>query len=557
MAKMIPKRKKDPSKLRLPFDVHTLNSLLKYILCDYVSSQKLHSLHRLLKEIDIEDYVQQTDVYVRLKTLKESVENIVEKGLKDPNVLFTAVTTDYAEAEPILTNLNWSKNALNSLECDYLSKAIDERVQYLEVFKARDEMINLLTDIDGSSYGTSYYNLVQKLKDMMANLLMNLQSQDLGQGLLKEFSFSDEDAAATLDMINKKAKRPTSILQTGIRQLNAILSPGFQSGRLYTILGGSGKFKSGTLLNLADQIRQFNPQITPYEDGMKKTILFITLENSIEETIERLYDMYSDINDEFRSDETDKIIDILKEKGNFSFDMQNGIDITFVYRGNLQIATSDIYGIVRDLNERGKKPICIFLDYIKRIESAHPNNGDERIRMSFVAKELKTVAQFFEIPVITAMQLNRDGNSVIDTAIRDSKQDVARFVGSSSIGNSWDIIEDSDWVCLINLEYQRGTDQLFLTFKRLKIRGKKSGDFATEYFNHPFVNEKCIRLAPDVNLDHSLSVVSLSTDLESIEEQESRIKNEKTKKGVDHIEADKKSRVDSVLHAISLDGLVL
>lgn len=558
MAKMIKKRNPDPSKIKLPFDVQTLNSLLKYILCDYVSGQRLQNLNRLLKNVDILDYAYQTDVYIRLRALIEATKNIVENGYHDPNILYTTVTDDFPDAGPVLLNLGWGKNLLNSSECDYLTKAIDERLQYLEVFKTREEIINLLTKIDGSAYETSYYSLIQKLKDIMANLLMNLQSEELGQGLLKEFSFSDEDAAALLDTINKKAKRPTSILQTGIRQLNAILSPGFQSGRLYTILGGSGKFKSGTLLNLADQIRQFNPQITPYEDGMKKTILFITLENSIEESIERLYDMYSDVNDEFRQDSTEKIIDIFKKEGNFSFDMQNGIDITFIYRGNLQIATSDIYGIVRDLNEKGKKPICIFLDYIKRIESAHPNNGDERVRMSFVSKELKTIAQYFEIPVITAMQLNRDGNSVIDTAIRDSKQDVARFVGSSSIGNAWDIIEDSDWVCLINLEVQRATNQLFLTFKRLKIRGKKSGDCTTEYFNHPFTNDKCIRLAPDVYLDKSLSLVSLGTDLESIEEQEGRLRDERAKKKneIDHIMLGKQDRINSVLHAISLDNLV-
>ena len=105
--------------------------------------------------------------------------------------------------------------------------------------------------------------------------------------------------------------------------------------------------------------------------------------------------------------------------------------------------------------------------------------------------------------------------------MRDSKQDVARFVGSSSIGNAWDIIEDSDWVCLINLELQKSTQQLFLTFKRLKIRGKKV-PMSSDYFNHPFSNAKNIRLEPDVNKEYSLSIMSLATDLESIEEEDEK-----------------------------------
>ena len=179
---------------------------------------------------------------------------------------------------------------------------------------------------------------------------------------------------------------------------------------------------------------------------------------------------------------------------------------------------------MNNLNNKGFKPICIVLDYIKRIESAHSSNGDERVRMSFVAKELKTIAQYYQLPVITAMQLNREGNSIIDSAMRESKQDVARFVGSSSIGNAWDIIEDSDWVCLINLEMQKSTQRLFLTFKRLKIRGKKM-PMATDYFNHPFTNAKNIRLESDVDKEGCLSIMSLANDLESIEEEKDEKKN--------------------------------
>jgi len=35
----------------------------------------------------------------------------------------------------------------------------------------------------------------------------------------------------------------------------------------------TGKFKSGLLLNLADQIRRFNPQIQAVENGVRKTIV--------------------------------------------------------------------------------------------------------------------------------------------------------------------------------------------------------------------------------------------------------------------------------------------
>ena len=562
MARQVTRRVKAQAsdKLKIPWDIPTLNSLIKYVRCEYISGTKLQQLHKLIESLDMESYAYQIDVYVRLRTIKGILDKMILDGIREENLLYSAVTNDFPDAIPILDDIGFKANQMNSSECDYLAKGIEERVQLMEVFKAREKMINILQDIDGSSFNTSYYALVEELKRMMGELMMKLQSNDIGQGLLREFSFSDENAAQLIDTVVRKAKRPASILQTGIRQLNAILNPGFQSGRLYTILGGSGKFKSGTLLNLADQIRLYNPQIVPFENGMRKTILFITLENSIEESLERIYDMYSDVNADLRQKDTQEVLDTFRTTGKFTFNSVAGIDITFVYRGNLEISTADIYGIVRDLNEKGKQPICIFLDYIKRIESAHPSMGDERVRMSYVAKELKSIAQFYEIPVITAMQLNRDGNAIIDAAMRDSKSDVARFVGSSSIGNAWDIVEDSDWLCLINLEMQKSTNQLFLTFKRLKMRGKKNKDNTVDYFNHPFTNEKHIRLETDVDKPNPVSIISLATDLESIEEKERDIGNARYRDSRPSVEeatnADKSTRIMNTIKAIKMDSLL-
>ena len=241
-------------------------------------------------------------------------------------------------------------------------------------------------------------------------------------------------------------------------------------------------------------------------------------------------------------------------EGNFAIGRDSeGIDILFRYAGNLEISTADVYTMINESRNKGYEPILVVLDYIKRIDSAHPSNGDERVRMSFVAKELKTIAQRYEIPVLTAMQLNREGNSIIDAAVRDSKQDVARFVGSSSIGNAWDIIEDSDWVCLINLELQKSTNHLFLTFKRLKIRGKKIPN-ASEYFNHPFTNIKNIRLVPDVNLDAPISIVSLTNDLESIDEGSNEDLSQRGQNNLPNLQELNRQRKDSRSILSSLRG---
>ena len=548
----IKKRNSTPNKIKVKFDVPLLNSLIKYIRCEYVSQSSLSQLRKFMRFIDIDSYEYEEAIYPRLKTLDILTKAIIDDGIRDESLLRSYLEDQYPTGIQIIEQIGFDRNQLSSTECDYIANAIRVRVQTIAINLKKAELLEILDKLDANSFKPAYAELVEQVRRQMTELIGELQQNDSDQGLMKEFAFSMADAAALIDKIVKKAKRPASILQTGIRQLNSILSPGFQSGRMYCFLGGSGKFKSGTLLNIAEQIRRFNPQIPAYENGLRKCILFITLENSIEETVERIYDMYCETNGNMRDDDTQQVIDALRKNGGYEFTATSGIDIFMKYAGNLEINTGEIHVYIKELREKGYMPICIILDYIKRIDSVHNSNGDERVRMSFVAKELKSIAQYYEIPMITAMQLNREGNSIIDAAMRESKQDVARFVGSSSIGNAWDIIEDSDWVCLINPEIQISTGMKFLTFKRLKIRGKsettENGATPIDYFNHPFEIDRGIRLQTDVDKDHGVSLMSLATDLETIEEKENDYKElPKKRPNLEDIKKQSSGRVLSTL----------
>lgn len=548
----IKKRNSTPNKIKVKFDVPLLNSLIKYIRCEYVSQSSLSQLRKFMRFIDIDSYEYEEAIYPRLKTLDILTKAIIDDGIRDESLLRSYLEDQYPTGIQIIEQIGFDRNQLSSTECDYIANAIRIRVQTIAINLKKAELLETLDKLDANSFKPAYAELVEQVRRQMTELIGELQQNDSDQGLMKEFAFSMADAAALIDKIVKKAKRPASILQTGIRQLNSILSPGFQSGRMYCFLGGSGKFKSGTLLNIAEQIRRFNPQIPAYENGLRKCILFITLENSIEETVERIYDMYCETNGNMRDDDTQQVIDALRKNGGYEFTATSGIDIFMKYAGNLEINTGEIHVYIKELREKGYMPICIILDYIKRIDSVHNSNGDERVRMSFVAKELKSIAQYYEIPMITAMQLNREGNSIIDAAMRESKQDVARFVGSSSIGNAWDIIEDSDWVCLINPEIQISTGMKFLTFKRLKIRGKsettENGATPIDYFNHPFEIDRGIRLQTDVDKDHGVSLMSLATDLETIEEKENDYKElPKKRPNLEDIKKQSSGRVLSTL----------
>lgn len=517
MPKMIKKRKsRDDQSIKIVFDVDMVEALIKYVRCENVSQPQISAVYRLISLLDFSQYAYNQDLLDRLKLLKVVCQAICESHIRDDSVLFTYIREHLDGADDTINNLNFEKNQLIDSECNQMNTFINERLQFVYIYQVKDEIINELSSFDNIGF-TSYFDAVHILKEKLSNLMVKLQNISAPDELIRSFNFSGEDYISLLERVVAKAKKPTTVLQTGIRQLNAILSPGFQSGRLYTFLGGTGRFKSGTLWNITDQIRQFNPQIIPVENGMRKVLLFVTMENTIYETILRLFDMYNPGVKDIKEMEVEEVAQILREQGHFEFTADTGIDIEMRYYSDLEIATSHLYTLIQELADQGKQVIALILDYILKINSAKDHYGDERLRISYAGRELKALAQYFDIPVITAMQINREGNSILEASMQENKEDIGRFIGSSFVGQCWDLIQESDFVCFVNLEMQRSTGKWFLSFKRTKIRGKKD-PMAVDYFNHPFVNNNGIRLEPDVDKPESLSVISLVSDLVSIDD---------------------------------------
>lgn len=512
------------------FDSRMVDSLLKYIVADCVTTSELNNLRKLMEKVNLEDY-RTNDVakYNNLRLVQYVAEAKSIGTLQDTGAISTYVLDKCPDLAESLDVLNWDPTQMAPADARQISKSISEKLQYSIIMGMEDAILDLYDKLRNCGF----YSMTQyttQLREILTRGLTSMQKTAISSGLIDEIDFSSMDGMDTLRTIVERAHRPGSVLSTGIKALNAILSPGFQSGRLYTFLGLTGGFKSGMLLNLADQIRQCNPRILMENDGKQKTILFVTMENSINETVERLYDMYSDDTANMSTDSYEKVVKILHDEGGYQFgetildDHGNEIDpkddkkfisIQFVYKANLSISTGDLYTMIQSQEDQGKEVICLILDYIKRIDSVNDWFGDERIRLGNVAQELKSLAEYFQIPVITAQQVNREGNAIVDAAMRENKQDVLQFVGSANIGSSWAIAEESDWMAILNRERQKNTNQLYLTIKRVKIRGKSDAK-ALDYFNHPFTNEKCIRLAMDYDKPFSLSKRSLASTLESV-----------------------------------------
>lgn len=509
-------------KAIMTFEVSTLNTLLKYAMCSTISKSAIVNLNRLVESLDMKAYSYSPDIVSRLKLLKYVTTARTTFGMREPEVIKTYILNTYTEGADVLNECEpLVMDTLNYTECNAITEIVNERLQYIYIYKYKDKIVETLNKFSKGGW-TSYYETVNEVKQSLQELLTNISMVGSNNvGVMRRLNMCADNYADLVDVIVRKAKMPSAVLQTGIRQLNAILSPGFQAGRLYLILGLTGRFKSGTLLNIADQLCKFNGHIKPVEDGMRKTVLFISNENTIEETYARLIDMYSGVDDDLVRMTPEEAVAILKENGHYRFSDNEGITIEFRYYRNMEMNTADIYTIINELADEGYKVIALILDYIARIGSVS-GNVEERFRLANVAKELKSVATYFSIPVITAQQVNREGNGIIDAAMRDDKADLAKFLGTTAVSESYGLIFEADWVALVNLEKRRSDDQWFLTFNRLKIRGKQD-PAAVTYFNHPFVDAKRIRLDTDVDKDRVISVVSLASDLENVSQREDEV----------------------------------
>lgn len=255
------------------------------------------------------------------------------------------------------------------------------------------------------------------------------------------------------------------------------------------------------------------------DPNKRPAVLFLNMENGIEETIERIYNMTVD-SDDIRNYTPKQIKKKLRKQGQLSLSADNNIDIIIKEYKNRSIDTNDLYSLIDDLYDEGIEVICLIIDYMKRIRPAERAN-DEKTELKNITNELKEIAKYYDIPVITAQQLNRAGSTVVDAAIQANKEDVTRLIGREYVAGAWEIIENSDWCCVVNPERKSDTDEKYMTFKLLKRRYRSTEINeklrVLEYFNQPFEKGNEIHILDDLDLPNPLALESLSTKFEAID----------------------------------------
>jgi replicative DNA helicase len=289
--------------------------------------------------------------------------------------------------------------------------------------------------IDESDVKT-YKQLSEDLYQI-ANSIINIKRRSNSLGADQTFSLQEEVFETVLFDSMEKLNNRNRIFITGIRHLNTFLAPGYMSKRLYTYLAFPGGGKSQILLKTALDIRKYNAGVQCKNPENRPAVLMITMENSIEETVERIFNIVAS-DDDIRNYSPKQVKKMLIKQGGLTLTDKSNIDIIIKYYPNRSIDTNDLYGIIQDLEDEGVEVIALILDYLKRIRPAEKGEN-EKAELKNITNELKDLAIYWDIPVITAQQLNRTASAIVDAAIQAKKSDVTKLVGRDGVAGAWEI----------------------------------------------------------------------------------------------------------------------
>lgn len=519
------------------FDILTMKSDI------YRTFKALKNINTLFTSLDLDKYKGNSELEALIWLICYFSKELLS-GVTNPEIIAEMVKHkpeyDSLKEDIISMSLNKEDN-ISAVEVKKIYDIISDNLQDGYVINTKEEIINLLDDIDLDEPGSNVklrnrlFDIAQSLVDIKYNTSVIDNTMSFNSG---DIDSVKKSVGQTIDSL----KESTGILKTGIKRLNTLLSPGYKNGRIYIYLASPAGGKSVMLLKSALDIRQFNPGFKNKNPSMTPCVLYITMENTFNETIERLWGMiYDDPITMFSQEQATEMMcnalginvnkkddgiiinkkddDLLSQlSSDDNKKLEPNIEIIIRYYTYRSISTEDLYTIIQDLADENYEVIALIVDYVKRIRPSVTNLDSVKRELDRIVNELKALAVIKNIPVITAQQLNRTAISAIDNANRSGGADLIKNAGREHVGDAIELLEVGDWVALCNIEYKPGTNEKYmciLTVKRRSVEQGESEDLKKlTYIAHPFSQINGLRILNDMDTDKVLSLKSLATDID-------------------------------------------
>jgi len=427
---------------------------------EVIESIKIIALHReskinhLNQALEICNYLEDLIDFEEKETL-QVFKHILERRLK--NEKFSFVIKDVGSYHEWILQEVESVNTINDEHIENISINLSLFIYEVKTNNILSFLKKQLNEIELENF-PSITEKLNKLKSVISTAFEQAATLETIQD---ENEFIIDESVDIESQIQEDAEILT--ITTGFKCLDKALDR-FQSGRIYIFASGTGQGKSNFLVNflysmaIGYKTSDYRTLFEKKYEGFKPVILFITNENSIAETRQRLLSIITNqpgLSSKFHDKQF--ISQTLK-----TFAKETGVAIFMKYFPPRSITAYDIYSISQQLERvKGYKPIGLIVDYLDRLRPLHKTEID-RIALGHITDELKSVGLKLNIPVITASQLNRQGHSAKDQA------------SITDIGESWQKIQNADAVILFSSEKQ-GTEWKY-NLKIGKIRYKTPPD---------------------------------------------------------------------------------
>ena len=485
------KKKGNDQKINnLKIDINTFDLFCRYVLQEnkVVKIEYLVSLRNLINSLNPVNYENDPEMYKRVNFIKRGLEARIDNNLHDVDVVLNFINggLDFK-----LDFIDYDRLILSKNEIDYITGLIYDFLKSDFLYSDSDKLIDLITQFRTSDLGARS-ELVNKIGDMVNQFQNNFRKLNYTSNATDMiFSLDNGNFENCVTETYNMVTNPSRRLMTGMQGLNEMVGGGFESGRVYMFMGTSGIGKSKLLLNIMYQIKNYNKMYQPKDPSKKPAVVMLTMENTVVETVQRLYDLAVGNGFGMENYSVNEVIDQLREKGQLKVTESSPIDLIIIYKPNKSVDTSYLYTLCDNLEDQGKEVICVIQDHVKRIRSID-RNADIRLELGDIVNEMKTFAAIKDIPVITCSHLNRDASRTLEELEKKKNQDTGKALGKSNIGESMLMIDNLDFGIIITLDCDKD-DNLYMAFNAVKTRAKTQ----RTYIVQPFVSGNTMRLVED------------------------------------------------------------
>lgn len=370
-----------------------------------------------------------------------------EKELK---ILFSKMEKD-EEIRKVSLNLidDLYNGDPNEIEEKFLSEEVKRFIEETRVYEA---IMESQIDLQEGNFSS----IVTRIQDAVSvNFDTNL-------------GFSIKDIESGLKSLQELEDESTTC--TGFPSLDKILDPGMRNGEIYVFSGIPSIGKTALLGNFA---------INGLLDN--KNVIVFTLETHTKRLISRYYANL------LKSTKKELLLEGEEIKEDFKELMKDntGDIIIKEYNAN-SVSSNDLAAYLNDLTlYKGFKPHIIVVDYLLLMQTndIHMSRDNSYKYYKTVTEELRNLASDFNVPLLTASQINRHG--------QDEHGGSKRITTSKDVSESRGILDTADFFATINqTNKDREKSELVLYIDKWR-NGEKGEKINCEFdYKYMIIKEK-------------------------------------------------------------------